>query len=61
MWAYHFVNSLPTRNVNGTWMDRVETVVDEALARGLYVIVNVHPDFWIWADVTAPNANYCIL
>jgi endoglucanase len=39
-------------------MDRVETVVDEALAVGLYVIVNVHHDSWVWADVTAANANY---
>jgi len=39
-------------------MDRVETVVDEALALGLSVIVNAHHDSWIWADVTAANANY---
>jgi endoglucanase len=38
-------------------MDRVETVVDQALALGVYVILNVHHDSWIWADITVPNAN----
>lgn len=38
-------------------MDRVETVVDEALATGVYVILNVHHDSWIWADPTASGAN----
>jgi endoglucanase len=60
-WAYHFVDSSPTWNVNATWMDRVETVVDEALSLGLYVIVNAHHDSWIWADVTAVNANYSMI
>jgi endoglucanase len=26
-------------------------------SRGFYAIVNVHHDSWIWADITAPNAN----
>ncbi|PMD63069.1 glycoside hydrolase family 5 protein [Hyaloscypha bicolor E] len=56
-WAYHFVDSSPTWTVNATWMDRVETVVDQALALGVSVILNVHHDSWIWADVTASNAN----
>ncbi|PMD33127.1 glycoside hydrolase family 5 protein [Hyaloscypha variabilis F] len=56
-WAYHFVDSSPTWTVNATWMDRVETVVDEALALGLSVILNAHHDSWIWADVTQSNAN----
>ena len=42
-------------------MDRVETVVDEALALGLYVIVNAHHDSWIWADVSATDANYTMI
>ena len=28
------------------------------ISRGLYTLVNVHHDSWIWADVTAANANY---
>jgi endoglucanase len=60
-WAYHFIDSSPTWTVNATWMNRVETVVDEALSLGLYVILNVHHDSWIWADVTATNANYSLI
>lgn len=42
-------------------MNRVETVVDEALALGLSVILNVHHDSWIWADVTASGANLTMI
>jgi endoglucanase len=38
-------------------MDRVETVVDQALALDLYVVLNVHHDSWVWADPTVANAN----
>jgi endoglucanase len=42
-------------------MDRVETVVDQALATGLYVVVNAHHDSWIWADPTASGANITMI
>jgi endoglucanase len=42
-------------------MDRVETVVDEALSLGFYVILNVHHDSWVWMDVTASGANYTMI
>lgn len=38
-------------------MSRVETVVDQALATGLYVVLNVHHDSWVWADVTVAGTN----
>lgn len=60
-WAYHFVSSSPTWTVNSTWMDRVETVVDQALAAGMYVILNVHHDSWVWADVSASGANLTMI
>jgi endoglucanase len=60
-WAYHFTDASPTWTVDTTWMNRVETVVDEALALGLYVILNVHHDSWIWADVSASGANYTMI
>ncbi|KAA8568251.1 hypothetical protein MFRU_034g00720 [Monilinia fructicola] len=60
-WAYHFVTSSPSWTVNSTWMDRVETVVDQALATGLYVVLNVHHDSWIWADVSASGANLTMI
>ncbi|ESZ94173.1 glycoside hydrolase family 5 protein [Sclerotinia borealis F-4128] len=60
-WAYHFVSSSPSWTVNTTWMDRVETVVDQALATGMYVILNVHHDSWTWADVSASGANLTMI
>ncbi|KAM3087110.1 hypothetical protein ACMFMG_001218 [Clarireedia jacksonii] len=59
-WAYHFVTGSPSWTVNSTWMDRVETVVDEALATGLYVVLNVHHDSTSWADI-AGASNYTML
>ncbi|PQE30218.1 Endoglucanase B protein [Rutstroemia sp. NJR-2017a WRK4] len=60
-WTDHFVSGSPSWTVNSTWMDRVETVVDEALATGLYVLINVHHDATDWADVTASGANYTMI
>lgn len=42
-------------------MNRVETVVDEALSLGLYVVINAHHDSWIWADPTASGANITMI
>jgi endoglucanase len=42
-------------------MDRVETVVDQALARGFEVVLNVHHDSWIWADPTVSNVNLTMI
>jgi len=33
-------------------MDRVEQVVDWALAHGFWTVLNVHHDSWQWADFT---------
>lgn len=33
-------------------MDRIEQVVDWSLARGLWTVVNVHHDSWLWADLS---------
>jgi endoglucanase len=42
-------------------MDRVETVVDEALSRGFSVVLNAHHDSWVWADVSASGANISMI
>lgn len=47
--------------MNSTWLQRVETVVDEALSLGFYVIVNVHHDSWMWADPSAAGANVTMI
>lgn len=42
-------------------MDRVETIVDEALSLDLSVILNVHHNSWVWADVSASGANITMI
>ncbi|KAF2643346.1 endoglucanase B [Massarina eburnea CBS 473.64] len=56
-WAYHFTSQSPTWDVDATWLQRVEDVVDMVTARGLSVLVNVHHDSWVWADISASGAN----
>ncbi|KAF2030304.1 glycoside hydrolase [Setomelanomma holmii] len=56
-WAYHFTSGSPDWQVNATWLQRVEDVVDMILARGFYAIVNVHHDSWTWADLTQASTN----
>ncbi|KAI5194530.1 endoglucanase B [Aureobasidium subglaciale] len=57
-WAYHFDTEAPDYNVNPAWLQRVSDVVDMVIDRDMYVLVNVHHDSWVWADVTQANANY---
>ncbi len=45
-WDEH-TGSLPTYTVDATWMSRVEQVVDWALARDLFVILNAHHEDWL--------------
>lgn len=42
-WSGH-TSGAPEYTIDESWMDRVETVVDQALEAGLYVIVNAHHD-----------------
>ncbi|OGE56841.1 hypothetical protein PENARI_c002G01938 [Penicillium arizonense] len=60
-WAYHFTGSSPDWTVDPTWLQRVSDVVDMVVSRGLYAIVNVHHDSWIWADVTQSGANLTMI
>ena len=39
----------PDYAIDPAYLDRVEEVVDWALAEDLYVLVNIHHDSWIWA------------
>ncbi|KAG8900861.1 ATP-dependent RNA helicase, partial [Tulasnella sp. 408] len=54
-WTHHFLTGNNT--VDPTWMNRVETVVDWALAEGLWVILNVHHDSWEWFDMGSPTVE----
>ncbi|KAL9079214.1 MAG: hypothetical protein Q9157_001883 [Trypethelium eluteriae] len=57
-WADHFITGSPSWTINQTWLQRVSDVVDAVIERDLYVLVNVHHDATMWADVTAAGANY---
>ncbi|MEZ0536511.1 cellulase family glycosylhydrolase [Caldicellulosiruptoraceae bacterium PP1] len=46
-WADH-IGSAPEYTIDKTWLDRVEQIVDWALERDLYVIINAHHDSWRW-------------
>lgn len=46
-WSGHTA-AAPAYTIDSAWMDRVETVVDQALEAGLYVIVNAHHDNGIY-------------
>ncbi|KAG7101671.1 Endoglucanase B like protein [Verticillium longisporum] len=47
----HLTSGAPNWTVDPVWLQRVSDVIDQALARNLYVITNVHHDSWEWADV----------
>lgn len=46
-WIDH-MGPAPEYRVDKEWMERVEEVVNMALERDLYVIINVHHDSWRW-------------
>src|ERR1700753_219668 len=60
-YANHTITSSPSWTINSTWLDRISTVIDQATERGLYVVTNMHHDSWMWADVSAPDANISMI
>eukprot|EP00466_Bigelowiella_natans_P010569 jgi/Bigna1/134401/aug1.25_g9109 len=51
-WGNHIDTSYPY-NINSTFMDRVEQIVDWSLQRGLVTILNTHHDEWLEEDFEA--------
>jgi aryl-phospho-beta-D-glucosidase BglC (GH1 family) len=45
-WKDH-MGSAPDYTIDAAWMDKVQQVVDWALAANLYVLVNMHHDGWV--------------
>ena len=45
----------PDYTINKDWMDRVQQVVDWSLEEGLYVMINIHHDNWMWASKMPTN------
>ncbi|MGW2618137.1 cellulase family glycosylhydrolase [Streptomyces sp. NPDC001500] len=53
-WSGHQSATAPY-TIDAAWMNRVEQVVDWALADGLYVVINVHHDSWQWIAAMATD------
>lgn len=51
-WDAH-IGAAPDYTISAAWLDRTEQVVDWALERDLYVMMNVHHDNWIWVTKMA--------
>ncbi|MDQ0112248.1 cellulase family glycosylhydrolase [Paenibacillus harenae] len=49
------MGSGPDYTVDPAWMDRVQQVVDWSLEEGLYVMINVHHDAWMWLRTMPTN------
>ncbi|QYR22657.1 cellulase family glycosylhydrolase [Paenibacillus sp. sptzw28] len=45
----------PDYTINPDWMDRVQQVVDWSLQEGLYVMINIHHDSWMWVSKAPEN------
>lgn len=48
-WKQH-TGSAPNYTVSPAWMNRVQQIVDWSLNAGLYVMINVHHDSWVWVN-----------
>jgi endoglucanase len=46
----HRSGGAPNYTINATFLNRVREVVDWALARDLYVMINIHHDSWQWIN-----------
>ena len=45
----------PDYTIDPAWMDRVQQVVDWSLEEGLYVMINIHHDTWMWVSTMPTN------
>jgi endoglucanase len=59
-WGHHMDATAPYA-VDATFMDRVETVVDWSLARGLVTILNTHHDEWFESSGIAALPRFVAL
>lgn len=53
-WTDH-TGSAPGYTVDPAWMGRVQQIVDWSLQAGLYVMINVHHDAWMWVRTMPTN------
>jgi endoglucanase len=48
-WIYA-TGDAPNYKINPNFLDRIETIIDWALERDLYVMINMHHDSWFWVS-----------
>lgn len=53
-WDEHTLSAVPF-TINSSWLGRVEQIVDWALERDLFVILNAHHDDWIKQNYSNPD------
>ncbi len=59
----NYIGSIGQYAVESSYLDRIETVTDWALSKGLVAIIDVHGDKWFWESYRAtiggsPNPDY---
>ena len=47
----------PDFTIDTAYLDRVEEVVDQALAEDLYVLLDIHHDSWIWTNAMSSDPD----
>jgi aryl-phospho-beta-D-glucosidase BglC (GH1 family) len=52
-WSEHMDGT----NIQAEWLDRVQEVVDYAYSEGMFVIINMHHDDYIWFDPQPSSFN----
>ncbi|MGM0879964.1 MAG: cellulase family glycosylhydrolase [Bacillota bacterium] len=55
-WNYR-IGGAPNYAIDPAFMDRVQQVVDWSLQAGLYVMINVHHDAWMWVSSMPTDHN----
>jgi endoglucanase len=53
-WGVH-QGAAPDYTIDPAWMSKVKQVVDWAQAEGLYVLLNMHHDSWMWVNQLATD------
>jgi endoglucanase len=54
----NYIGNVSNYNVNASYLDRIEQVVDWALSKGLIAIIDVHGDHWYWESYKLSSPNY---
>lgn len=52
-----YLEEVPPFNLEETYLDRIEEVVDWALGQGLVTIIDVHGDHWFWESYSDGDPN----